>query len=172
MALNFKRATELLEYASDTGVLRWRVDRKNGNCVRKRAGDVAGFIRSNGYLYVGIDGKSYLAHRLAWMLTHGSMPGSQIDHKNGDRSDNRLDNLRLADGKQQNANQTVLRSDNSSGYRGVSYSKARNKWVSWIRMNGKNRYLGQYDSPESAYDAYRKAATDYFGEEYFADLQS
>ena len=85
------RLKKLLSYNTDTGEFRWRVTRRGA----ARAGSVAGCVRHDGYVRIAIDGKRYLAHRLAWLYVHGELV-PELDHANGVRSDNRLDNLRPA----------------------------------------------------------------------------
>ena len=155
-----ERLRELLNYDPKTGVFTWRVDRRNGNVIRKKAGDVAGCKRGKtGYEIIGIDGKLYLAHRLAWQHVFGVKPSRQVDHINGDRSDNSLDNLRLASQSQQNGNQKRRR-DNTSGLRGVH--KHKNKWKTQIGR----KHIGVFDTKQDAYAAYEDEARRYYGEFY------
>jgi hypothetical protein len=79
----------MLNYDPDAGVFTWKVSR--GNRV---AGSVAGTIDNNGYCRIKFGSKLELAHRLAWLWAHGKWPQNQIDHINGNRSDNRIHNLR------------------------------------------------------------------------------
>lgn len=83
-----KRLKELLHYDPDTGLFTWLTDRG-----RAKQGDAAG-NHVNGYLRVRIHRKDYLLHRLAWLYVHGAFPTHQIDHINGVKDDNRIDNLR------------------------------------------------------------------------------
>jgi HNH endonuclease/AP2 domain len=84
-----------------------------------------------------------------------------VDHINGDRKDNRRDNLRIATQSQNCANKKKLKS-NTSGYKGVHLY--RGKWKSSIRANGKQIYLGSFSTPEQAHEAYKAAAIKYYGE--------
>lgn len=102
-------------------------------------------------------------HRLVWLYVHGHMP-QQIDHINGDRSDNRLCNLREATQSLNNAN-SARRSNNTSGSKGVCWNSKRNCWQAHIKPPGQKRvYLGRFDKFEDAAAAYERAATVYFGE--------
>ena len=83
---------EILNYDKDTGILTWKVDRRNGI----KAGDVAGVVGGKGYVQIGFLKKRWYAHRLAWFLAHGEQP-EVIDHINRDKTDNRLQNLRNVD---------------------------------------------------------------------------
>ena len=82
---------QLLNYDPDMGAFTWRQGRGP-----VRAGGVAGCLTRKGYRRIQIDGQNYMAHRLAWLYMYGSWPPEQIDHINEIKSDNRLDNLRLA----------------------------------------------------------------------------
>ena len=91
-----------------------------------------------------------------------------IDHKDGNKDNNAISNLRLADESQQRGN-IGLRSDNSSGVRGVHFDKTRNKWMARLTEKGITRNLGRFDSKEEAQAAYEKAAIVYFKEFYNGD---
>lgn len=142
----------LLLYSPEDGSLRWRINRKGG----ARAGDLAGSPMPNGYIKVGVNGREYLAHRLAWLITHGEWPEHEIDHANGDRGDNRLANLRPAT-RSENGQNCGLRATNTSGFTGVTWNEARKMWQAQITAGGKHRVLGLFASPEQAASAYREA---------------
>lgn len=155
-----ERARELLGYDPETGVLVWLVDRPGG----KRAGMEAGSKNApRGYRSVGIDGKLYLAHRLAWLLTHGVWPADEIDHINRDGLDNRLRNLRQAIHGENVLNKS-MRSDNTSGVSGVSQHKRTGKWQAQIAFSGRLHYLGLFKDFASAVAVRKAAELDYFGE--------
>ncbi len=88
-----------------------------------------------------------------------------VDHVNGDKLDNTRENLRLATPQQNQCNQGI-RKNNKSGYKGVSFHRAANKWQATISVNGKSIGLGLHLTPESAYEAYCTAAKEYHGEFY------
>lgn len=158
--LSFERASELISYNRETGELRWRVDRSGG----VKAGDVAGsrhVKRDRVYVRVVIDGKKYLAHRVAWLLVTGKWPSAHVDHKDNDPTNGRWLNLRLAT-FEQNARNRKTPVTNTSGFKGVT--RYRNKWRATIYREGRNRFLGDYDSPESAYAAYCDAVAELHGE--------
>ncbi len=102
-------------------------------------------------------------HVLVWIIIKGEIPSSELDHKNRDTLDDRIDNLRVATRQQQGQN-TSLSSSNTSGYKGVSWSKAAQKWKATIRVNGKDVHLGVFGSAEQASLAYKSAAQEHFGE--------
>ena len=104
-----------------------------------------------------------LAHRVAWVMTHGEWPKEMIDHINGDRSDNRLCNLRQAT-RSQNLINSKLSSRNSSGFRGVSWCSAKQKWDARIYSATKLRLLGRFKTKEEAIAAYAAAAAELHGD--------
>jgi hypothetical protein len=156
----FNLVSEQLSYDSCTGDMTWKCSR-NGGCVK---GAVAGYSSSNGYRYIRLDGRSYMAHRLAWLLAKGCDPGAaQVDHVDGDRSNNRLSNLRLASNAE-NCKNRKPNKNNTSGRPGVYWHSQAGKWRARIRVNYKAISLGLYDSVEAAAIAREKAEQHYFGE--------
>jgi hypothetical protein len=105
--------------------------------------------KGNGYLRGAIFSRPYLAHRVIWAMATGAWPPDQIDHINGDRADNRIENLRAVTSaeNQQNA---AMRHDNTSGVVGVSWHKAHGKWQVQIRASGKNIHLGYFNNKDEA----------------------
>tara|TARA_B100000378_G_scaffold147189_1_gene118845 strand:+ start:173 stop:748 length:576 start_codon:yes stop_codon:yes gene_type:complete len=103
-------------------------------------------VNVSGYRHGGIDGKLYLAHRVVWKMMTGADP-LQIDHINGERTDNRPQNLRSVDATG-NARNQKLRRTNQSGAPGVILQ--RGKWLARIWTEGRNRYLGTFDAFEDA----------------------
>lgn len=140
------------------GSLVWR----NYRAHNARKGDVAGYVKDNGYLYVSLTGGRYLVHRLVFLMHHGYLP-EQVDHINMDRLDNRIENLRAASSSQ-NKHNTKKRSNNTSGYKGAYWDKKAGKWKAMICKNYKQIWLGHYATAEEAAEAYRKAAELYHGE--------
>ena len=150
---------EILDYNPESGVFRWKVSNNN----RVKVGDVAGTLKRDGYRRIMINGKAYLERRLAWFYVHGKWPKDMIDHINGIKDDNYIENLREATNAENQWNRTK-RDNNTSGFKGVCWNKAAQKWQAQIRINNKVKYLGLFDSPEEAYAAYCKAAKELFGE--------
>lgn len=158
--LSLDRVREALNYNPETGVFTWRI--RVGKKVR--VGSVAGSKTSKGgYVLINLDRNVALAHRLVWFYVYGEWPSEQVDHINGDRADNRLSNLRLANQSQNSCN-CRLRKTNTSGYRGVSWSKEKRKWVSRIVKDHKQHVLGYFKSKDEAYYAYLQAADRLHGE--------
>lgn len=160
-----------LDYDPSTGIMVWR--KRPGNDHQTNAwnakfwGKTAGSKAVNGYMEVGWvkDGARFrsFCHRLAWAHFHGAWPSKMIDHIDGDRSNNRIANLREATGSQ-NAWNTGARSWSKSGVKGVSWDKERGKWFASIFVNRKQIALGRYDNIDDAAVAYADAARRYHGE--------
>ena len=134
-----------IRYNAENGNLYWL---KSNNQVKKNS--IAGVIDGkDGYIRVKVFGKNYLAHRLAWYLYHGKLPDNFIDHKNHNRSDNRISNLCdvTFSGNQRNIS---MQKNNTSGRIGVSWNKANKVWYARIRHNGKRIQLIATSSFEKA----------------------
>ena len=127
----------------------------------------AGSADGRGYRHVQFEGRSHLAHRVAWLLYYGEWPSGFLDHINGNPSDNRIINLRLADVVENQHNRGKSK-NNTSGFKGVS--SRRGKWQALISINGKNRYLGLFTTCEEASAAYDQAALQHHGEFVKLDL--
>lgn len=148
-----ERLRERLDYNSGTGVFTWKVR----GSARAGPGEVAGTVDSRGYLVIGVDGKQRSAHRLAWLYFYGVWPERQIDHKDGDRLNNSIANLRDIAGALNRQNQRNPRSNNTSGFLGVSPCKKTGRWLAHIGIDGRSRYVGRYDTREEAHEAYLEA---------------
>jgi hypothetical protein len=155
--LNAEEVRALLDYDPETGVLRW----KQHMTPRARMGKEAGVIQQGKYRRVGIYGRYYMAHRLAWLIVTGEWPTHEIDHINGQKADNRLCNLRPATPEQNKRN---TRHRNNTGLPGASYSSVNGKFRAQIRVNGRRKFLGWFDNAEDAHAAYVAAARRYHGE--------
>lgn len=132
----YQHLSRLLEYQQDTGVFVWRVSRGNGiDC-----GDSAGYLCPRGYQILRVDGGTYKAHRVAFLLMTGRWPKGVVDHINGDFGDNRWENLRDTTQSVNNRN-AKRRRDNKSGIPGVIL-RPGGKWQVFI---GSQEYLGQTD---------------------------
>ena len=146
--ITISRLNELLSLDSETGVFTWKSKRGSGS----NAGDVAGKITKYGYVSIKIDQVDYFAHRLVWLIEHGSFPSLKIDHINRIKTDNRISNLREATDSQNAQNHISPQSNNKSGFRGVSPYKG--KWKASITKDGKQIYLGLFDGKLDAASAY------------------
>ena len=149
--LTAERLREVLNYDAETGIFTWLARTRN----RVAVGDVAGSPDRYGYLRIKIDGRIHSAHRLAWLYVHGEWPKDQLDHINGIRTDNRITNLREATNAENGHNRRKPHSNNTTGYLGVK--RDRGRFQALIRLDGKQRYLGLFDTPEAAHAAYLEA---------------
>ena len=153
---------ELLEYFPETGKLYWKprsrewfqTERSMKYFNNRFAGKEAGSIKSRNNdtyhpIQVKIDGRLYFAHRLIWLYMQGVPIPDQIDHINGDASDNRWNNLR-ASYHEQNMRNKKKYSNNESGITGVRWNKSKSRWVAYCQDNGKHKHLGSFKTKEEA----------------------
>ena len=125
-------------------------------------GQEAGSIHKTGYRHVTWMGKVHKTHRLIFLLHHGYIP-SEIDHINGDRADNRIDNLRAVTRSQNQYNKGKCR-NNTSGHRGVSWHKPTGRWSVRISLNNRSKSMGYYDDLELAAFIAEEARLKYYGQ--------
>lgn len=142
----------LFEVDFEKGILTWKIARSNV----VKVGESPKHINISGYYSVRVGGRSYLVHRIIWFMKFGECP-KYIDHSNGNRLDNRLENLRPATSSQNNANR-VKSNNNTSKFKGVYWNKKRKKWHSQIQTNGKKYNLGLYEIEVDAARAYNESA--------------
>lgn len=131
--------------------------------ANKPAGSIC---KPTGYHQVGVSGQVIGAHRILYMLYNNIIiPDKlQVDHVDGNRTNNIFKNLRLGT-RRENGYNTGKRKDNTTGYKGVCFSKYMNKYSSYIRASGnKQKHLGFFDTAEEAHEAYKAAAMKYHGE--------
>ena len=145
------RLKELLHYNPATGLFTW----KKPNSNRVKIGDIAGVVMKKGYIIIGIDGKRAYAHRLAWIYMYGETPNI-VDHINRDKKDNRRLNLRNTN-RSGNACNSKLRTDNKTGFVGVTYSKITKKWMAQIVLNKEHYTLGYFFNIKDAIKARKDA---------------
>lgn len=157
--LTIERLKYLLEY-KENGIFIWKNQPNSGG---RKIGKRAGIQRPNGYRQLKIDGITYMEHRLVWFYHTMSWPKHQIDHINGKRCDNRIENLRKAT-YQQNRRNSITNRDNKSGFKGVIWHKRDKKWMASIGTNKKSIFLGYFSTAEEAHNAYCVAAKKFFGE--------
>lgn len=117
-------------------------------------GKVAGHVDFYGYVVISVNRKIYKAHRLAWLYMTGNFPKNLIDHVNGIKSDNKWVNLREATYSDNRQNIRKPKTGNTSGYLGVYWHTRDKKWRACIKVDGKNKYIGNYDDPKIAHEAY------------------
>lgn len=163
LPLTHKRLTEVLEYNPATGIFTWLKTLSN----RCPAGSVAGcwdHRPGKQHCWITIDGERYSAHRLAWLYMTRRWPKNELDHRNLDQSDNSWANLRECT-HQENVRNVAQKRHNKSGFKGVHrHPLSPNKFVAQITINGRPQYLGLFNSPEEAHEAYAKASRRHHGE--------
>lgn len=153
MNASIERLNELLEYDPETGKIFWKVSRSSA-----RPGKEAGYINVTGYRKMCIDSVEVGTHRVAWALFYGKWPDGCIDHINGNRSDNRIENLRDVDASTNMQNLKQAKANNlSSGLLGAYKVSTSEKWKSQIRIDGKIKHLGTFESAQDAHKAYINA---------------
>lgn len=149
-SLTSKRLRELLDYDSESGLITRKVSRSN-----RPAGEVTGRVNSEGYRASGVDGKSYLNHRLAWLHFYGVWPSHEIDHIDGNRLNNKISNLRDVPKRTNMENQSKAHSNNkTTGLLGVSIDKKTGKFKAQIRVGLKKIHIGYYATAQQAHVAY------------------
>ena len=136
-----ERLHEMFEYRDGT------LYRKK-SLGRSKTGDKAGFVTNKGYIYINIDKKCIAAHRLIWVMQHGVFP-ELIDHIDGDRLNNCIENLRLAD-RFGNAQNKRMHKNNTSGVKGVYWKRDKNKWAAQITCNNQQKYFQESNLPNLA----------------------
>ena len=146
----YYKAKKLLDYNRNTGKFTWKVSRGS----RAKIGGSAGHKNSCGYIVIGINlnkkQKLLKAHRLAWFIVNHTLP-NVIDHIDRDKSNNSLYNLRDSNSSLNQIN-TPISKRNTTGYKGVYYRKDNGKYRAIIKIDGKNKSLGQWreiSEPES-----------------------
>lgn len=158
-----QRVKELFEYDPQNGLFYWKKREGNNPFNAQWANKIAGNINNRGYLCMIVDGRKEYGHRLAWLYVYGTMPKEYMDHIDGNTSNNRIDNLREATAVE-NARNRRGKSRSASGIKGVNFFKPKQRWRAAIRINGKPTHLGYFKTSEEAKEAYRVAATEYYGD--------
>lgn len=156
---------DILNYDSATGIFTW----KKPKSKRVRVGEVAGCYDRDKYIIIRIDRIGYPAHQLAMLYVYGSLGEYCVDHINGVKYDNRIDNLRYASFSENQYN-TKLRKTNKTGVKGVYAHK--NKFRAQIKYSGTRKHLGTFNTIELAYKAYCEASKLYHKEFTPIEIQS
>lgn len=144
---SYEEISKYFTYDENTGLFTRKIS--TARCTK--IGDIAGHLNSQGYIIIKYLGDAYKAHRLAWLFYYKEWPSGDIDHIDGNKSNNSISNLRDVD-RSTNSLNTKAISKNNSGYRGVSFHN--NKWRARIMVKGTQIIIGSYDTPEEASKAY------------------
>lgn len=151
---------ELFKYDPDTGEL-WHRTRKRERFKKEHhwkawntrfAGKKAGHLSPSGYIRTKLDGRLLNTHRVIFKIVTGRDPENYIDHLNGDKTDNRFENLRDVEPSENNKN-CYIQANNTSGFNGVNFYTPLQKWCASGRLNKKRIHLGYFDTPEEAHCA-------------------
>jgi hypothetical protein len=168
--LTKESAEEFFRYDNKTGKLFWKQrDRKHFSrdidwkmFNTRFAGKEASSTTDQGYILTRFAGMAVRAHKIVWLMHNGYWPEHQIDHINGSRSDNRIENLRKATNAENSANRNGSKSN--SGYKGVHFLNKQEKYIAYITKNYNRYNLGRFDTPEEAHASYCAKAVELFGE--------
>lgn len=156
-ALTVDRLNRAMRYDRENGKFYWAEKRKG-----IRVGDEVGAIDVNGYRKTTLEGNWYYVHQLVWFIEHdGIWPQGMLDHINGNRSDNRIVNLRDVSNSRNSHNSDKVGNKNSTGYRGVA--RYMDKYIAQIMIDGERKAIGMFATAEEARDAYLKYKAEHFG---------
>lgn len=150
--LTQKALREWLDYSPTTGVFTWKKDRKSA-----KIGDHPRSADKDGYLRVGLLGKTHKLHRLAFLYVTGQWPTGQVDHIDGDRANNKWSNLRDVDASTNQQNKNRAFKGAKVGLLGVSQPKGRDRYSARISVDGERMFLGWFATAEEAHQAYMSA---------------
>lgn len=153
--LTYEDVNKVLSYNPENGLLIWK---QSAN--KRYAGKIAGNLNAGGYIETSYRRHRLYGHRVAWLLTNKEWPKDQIDHINGIRDDNRIENLRVVDNKQNHTNMKKHKG-NSSGVTGVYRNNRAKKWQAYICVDYKQIYLGVFKYLVDAETARKEAEIKY-----------
>jgi hypothetical protein len=155
--ITWKRLNEALVIDPQSGICYWR---NPNNLARVEAGDEAGSVTAKGRCNISVDGRRYYRSVLIWFFVKKRWPQKMVDHRDGDKLNDSIGNLRAASASQNQQNNRRRRG--VSGIKGVS--PRRGKFVARITLDQKTKHLGYFNSKEEAAAAYAVAASQMFGE--------
>ncbi|MCD8514634.1 MAG: HNH endonuclease [Burkholderiaceae bacterium] len=147
--VSVQRLRELFDYDDEAGVLYWKVS--YGKAFK---GNRAGYVNASGYMTVGLIGEKFRVHRIVWAVVHGAWPKHVIDHIDGNKLNNRIENLRSVSASVNMQNIRKPTKANTSGYLGVYWSQRRGGWMASLSTAGKQTRWGPYKTAERASEKY------------------
>lgn len=156
--ISVEELRRILSYDPETGLCHWLVDRGK----KVKAGTLAGCKNPLGYYFIGINGRRYLTHRIAWAMMTGAWPVALVDHIDMNPGNNRWDNLRQAT-KSENMRNRGRQKNNTTGAKGVHRAES-GKFVVEVWLDRKKHYIGRFNTMSEAKAAYEKAAAEIHGE--------
>ncbi len=166
-AVTIQRLQTMFDYDQQTGRLFWKATVGVTQAILARnaryAGKEAGFVKRDGYRYIEIENKEFLAHRICWAIHYGEWPPFRLDHRNLIGSDNPIENLRAASSAQNMANRGIQK-NNTSGAKGVHFHKKSGKWYASIKVQRTSHHLGSFSSKEDAIKTYDEACVKLHGD--------
>lgn len=158
--LTRQRILHLLHVDVESGKLFWKNHEQRPDLIGQEAGHI-----NEGYRRLSIDGHEVYASQIIWFIRRREWPKFTLDHRDTDKLNDSISNLRKAT-KAQNAFNSAMNARNTSGFKGVSFCRSTNKWRASIRIAGREKNLGRYHTPEEAHAAWYKAACELHGEEF------
>lgn len=151
--ISLEKLQKLLSYDPATGLFKWLPR------PRMRAGKTAGSQMEKGYIRIYVDGRSYQENILAWFYMTGEWPVADVDHRDGNRANNRYLNLRDVSRSVNLENMRKAKSNSTTGFLGVK--RCRDRFQAGIMVRGKRMHLGTYRTPELAHAAYLTAKREF-----------
>lgn len=156
--VNKKLLDELFDYNEDTGIVIWKKSRS----PRIKIGTPVKYVNKFGYIQVRLEGKLWMLHRLIWLMQIGDFPKGEIDHIDGNRSNNSWNNLRDVSKSQNMQNRRGPDKDSKTGVLGVTFDRQRNKYRAQLTINGIKVLNKIFNTPEEAGNAYKQAKENYY----------
>lgn len=154
--INLEYINEYLTYDASTGNL-YQLKKR----PKIQVGSLAGGINKKGYRYIQLNGRKYPSHHIVWFIETNSFPQKQIDHIDGNKTNNKFSNLREVTNKQNTENRGKQK-NNKTGYKGVSFNNRLKKYVAQIQHNNKPIHIGVYQNSYDAHLAYEEKAKELF----------
>jgi len=159
-SVSIEKLRKVLIYSPSTGHLTWDEDLGSAITTARYAGKLVNNVSGSGYVRVSVGRVRMLAHRVCYAIYYGAWPDGVIDHINGNRTDNRIENLRVIK-RSENQKNMKLSVANTSGQCGVHWNKRKRKWMAAITVNYENVHLGYFEDIESAKIARRVAESEH-----------